>query len=589
MTNQPQESQDTDLFDNSEYSETEVDKEEVSSAKDLIGHFARTTKTIKIYLPNNPMYQKFLSDLFDRFKTHLDTYGELRLRIRQYEMALRGEVVYENSNSLESLSFKMYVDGLRELTFGEGLELEEISDFLEIISRKYDPDDPDDDIVTLLWEQRLPHINYVVSEDFISETVEGTPVTEPGGIETMSRREMKSGSTESSPVETSALLQQTLGVQLPEGKLSPIFSVTDDEISRIKSEMKREEETSSTVVLLRILIQILRTESTDEGFQETISIMEKLLKTLVERGDFLNATRIVRLYHELNQAETDLTQAQRGSIKESIRNASNTGLMDALHSILDKTDWVEGEQVFEFSRLLGPDAVNPLIDLVGRLTRVKPRRILCDVLGHLCQNNITPLLRGLEDNRWFVVRNVLFVLTKIGNPKALDHVRPLVGHKETRVRRELIHMLEGIKEPKAKDLLVLFLQDPDQVIRVQALRALAGSGYEPALDRMIEGVSSRDFGLKESKEKKEWFEALGRLGGNSGVGHLREILSNGARGWFRRTAKEEMAKLSIEALRRIGSEEAQAVLVEFQQGSRKDIQEACAKALKDLLRKGNGR
>ena len=143
------------------------------------------------------------------------------------------------------------------------MELEEISDFLEIISRKYDPDDPDDDIVTLLWEQRLPHINYVVSEDFIQETFEGTPVNEPGGVETMSQTEIKSGPTEFRPADTSTLLQQTLGVQLPDGKLTPLFLVTEDEISRLKSEMKREEETSSTLVLLRILIQIIKTENTD--------------------------------------------------------------------------------------------------------------------------------------------------------------------------------------------------------------------------------------------------------------------------------------------------------------------------------------
>src|SRR4051812_12741096 len=59
----------------------EINKEELKSAKDVVQLLTKTAKTLKIYLPNNPIHQKFLQDLTDHFAGHLHEYGAFRLRI----------------------------------------------------------------------------------------------------------------------------------------------------------------------------------------------------------------------------------------------------------------------------------------------------------------------------------------------------------------------------------------------------------------------------------------------------------------------------------------------------------------------------
>ncbi|MCI0526558.1 MAG: hypothetical protein L0Y56_03775, partial [Nitrospira sp.] len=49
----------------------ESDKEEFKSAKDLIQSLIKTTRTLKIYLSNNPIHQKFLKELKSKFDHHL--------------------------------------------------------------------------------------------------------------------------------------------------------------------------------------------------------------------------------------------------------------------------------------------------------------------------------------------------------------------------------------------------------------------------------------------------------------------------------------------------------------------------------------
>ena len=124
----------TDLDSKSDTVE-EIDQEELKSAKEAIQFLIKTAKTLKIYLPNNPIHQKFLQDLTERFISHLQEYGTLRLKVRQYELLYSNEVVYENSNRLESLAFCLFVDGLREFTFHAGLNKEELMNFLEVIGK----------------------------------------------------------------------------------------------------------------------------------------------------------------------------------------------------------------------------------------------------------------------------------------------------------------------------------------------------------------------------------------------------------------------------------------------------------------------
>src|SRR3990172_2757597 len=87
-------------------SDIEIDKEELRSVKDVLLQLTKTAKTLKIYLPNNPIYQKFLQELQSRFVAHLQEYEMLRLKIKQYALTYMGQVVYENTNRLESLAFK---------------------------------------------------------------------------------------------------------------------------------------------------------------------------------------------------------------------------------------------------------------------------------------------------------------------------------------------------------------------------------------------------------------------------------------------------------------------------------------------------
>lgn len=561
-------------------SEIEVDKEELKSVKDLLLQLTKTAKTLKIYLPNNPIYQKFLQELQSRFDLHLREYEILRLKIKQYALYYEGQVVYENTNRLESLAFKLFVDGIRELTFHEGIDKDEITSLLEIIGREYDPSNPDDDMVTLLWERNFTHIHYLVASDFIQEAA--VPVKSPeaavafGDVIQKEKPPMKPGGG-----STHTTLQEYLGPGMAE-QASQIFVLSEEDIAAVKQQMTLEEKLDPISILMGILSAILRIEKDDAGFSEVVDILDNVLETLMLRGDFWHSKKILELFHERMDPGRNLPESQRLRLLRSIDKAAEPQRIRALEPVLNQWGAKEADQAGDFVMLLGKNALIPLVELLGRLTQMKMRRVICEGLVHLGKDNIEPLAQKLDDPRWFVVRNVVYILGKIGQERVIEKFRKLVDHKEVKVRKELIHTLDGMKDHRAKELLRDFLNDPESALRILAIRSLASHQDQEALDPLMAMIEDRDFVARDLYEKKEIFEALGRIGGTTMLPKMRKLVRQGGSAWFKKAVKEEMGLCAVIALKRIGTEDAVAVLKEGQTFSSKIIREACTKALNEI-------
>ena len=555
----------------------DIDREELKSVKEVLVQLTKATKTCKLYFPNNPIYQKSLQELYNRFIAHVEEYGEMKLTIQQYQFLYHGQPVYKNTNPLESLAFKLYVDGLRGLSFSESVELDEITGLLEVIGRKHDPENPDDDIVTLLWERRFKHIHYLVSGDFIHETANEPTAPDPPAMQGMIQKET-SGSKPVA-VDSESVLKESLGIHLEGGTIKGIFELTEDEAGQIKHEMAEEEGSDLAARLLQILTEIIRIEKNDASFAESVHIFDGLLATFIARGDLVYAVRILKLYHELLSPAWGLSDHHQGCLRNSFKQLSEPHLIKDLERMLDQRNHIGTEQFSEFLVLLGGGSIDPLLGLLGGLTQARARRSLCDVLINLCKDNVEPLLGHLEDSRPQVVKDVLYILGKIGDPKSLDRFRQLVTHEKLAVRRELVNVLDAMQDAKSRELLMMFFHDSDVNVRLQVARSLANVHYEPAQQAFFDIINGKDFLSKDLTEKKEWFQALARIGGNGVVPLFGRFLKEGMGGWLKRPIKEEMALCAVEGLRRIGSEESRAILAEGQQASNKRIRNACTRVL----------
>src|SRR4029077_14231366 len=130
---------------------------ELVSVKRVLTLLDKTAKSTRTYGATNPVAQKFFQQLFEGLTTHLATYSKLAFLVQRSELHFNGEVVYrsEQDSSNESVAFKLYGDGIRELTFVMGLPGKALSFLFASLWDSLDLEEDDDDIVTRLWSKNL--------------------------------------------------------------------------------------------------------------------------------------------------------------------------------------------------------------------------------------------------------------------------------------------------------------------------------------------------------------------------------------------------------------------------------------------------
>src|SRR5581483_10456560 len=554
-------------------------KEEIKSAKELIQHLSKTTKTLKIYLPNNPIHQKFINELLEKLQLHLSNFGPLRLRVKQFELQCLGQPVYENINRMESIAFKLFIDGLREISFHPGIDKEELIIFLEVLGKEGEGSGVDDDIVTLLWEKHFSHIQYIVVSDLQGESGRVEMCAEMKTIPPTSEQ-LQDLYLHTVGVSSSGetILASPRGIEVPDLN---IFRLTEEEIRKIKAEVRGEEELDLVHELEGILFDILRIERDPGLFSEILGIIDNILDNLMVKGDFYHSRKILEFFWEMLDPSKNLLLALLTQIQNALIQAGSAKRILALQPVLNTELPVQLEDLFSFMVLFQKNVIPPIIELLSTVDKMKARRVLCDALVELGKMDIDALIAGLEDERWFLVRNLIYILGKIGDARVIESFSRFIQHKELKVRKEVLHALDTMEDPRACQLLVHFVADPDPSNRIFAVKSLAKKKVKEGLGALLNLLSSKEFDLKELYEKKEIFDAIAKIGGDEVVPEMRKFLK---KRWslFKNIHLEERGLCAAVALQRIGSPSAIEALREGSRSNSKTIRGACNKAL-DVL------
>lgn len=571
--------------------ESLVDPQELKSARELLMSFDKTSKASKIYLPNNPTLQKFLTDFYKKFQEHLEEYDALVLGVKQYQLLLGDQVVYSNDDKSESLAFKLYRDGVRQLSFYKGLEEREIQDFMEVININFDLDTMDDDIVTLLWEKSLENIRYVVVEPLEEEA----KLSDVAKQETQRKKETEQLEKNISAAERGrAPSEHRIVDSWAEDKskvqdfpklgvsTATIFALQEDEISFLKQQISQDDHRHMLNDFVQIIFEVLDREHDEDELLEMANTLEKILDSLLVVGDFSLAQNLITRLREMPQTYPHISPAKTILLEGLIERQGTPAKVAQLTKVLNQESPSDPKDIYNFLIRLNKTAVPSLTELLGELRHLKNRKIVCDALTHICREEVDLLGRKVGDKRWFVVRNIVFVLGNTGNPKALEYFRKTLRHPEPRVRKETLRSLVKFTDGAVGELLEEALKDGDTQVRAQAVRALAERNERKSSPAILQITRNEEFVERDYEEKKEFFLALGRLADESVLEFLKENLWR--RNWFKKAKIEEMRQCAAHALGINGSPEASAILEEAAHSDNRIVREAASIGLRSRSR-----
>jgi HEAT repeat protein len=162
----------------------------------------------------------------------------------------------------------------------------------------------------------------------------------------------------------------------------------------------------------------------------------------------------------------------------------------------------------EFVGFLDKNAIQPLIKYLAELKTIRARKHVIDALIILGRKDIQMIAKGLDDQRWYLVRNIIYILRKIADKRSTEYLLRTLRHSDIRVRKEGIKALGELGGRDVIQTLRECLDDPDTEVRITAAKAFGTIGSEVAKKIIFDKISNKMFKDKDFDEKKEVYEVL---------------------------------------------------------------------------------
>jgi hypothetical protein len=326
---------------------------ELISVKRLLTLLDKTAKSSRTYGSANPVAQKFFQELFEGLTAHLATYSKLAFLIQRSELYFNGEVVYrsEQESSNESVAFKLYADGIRELAFLEGLAAEDLSFLLDSLWGSLDSEEDDDDIVTRLWSKDLSTITIVSAEEVAKASTGGTggdvfALPTAGMMEAAESnlrdildREQAKARKESGP----GVYGSSPSGDKPTEKAGRFqsghvgYEVSEKELAELAKEIEAESARDNMTYLLDILTAILASEKSPVILTKLFDLWGNVLDSLAAQGRWTVLDSVLGLLHAAAEVRPDLGDDHKIQLAAMLDNLGRPERMRLIETYLNKT------------------------------------------------------------------------------------------------------------------------------------------------------------------------------------------------------------------------------------------------------------
>ncbi len=556
------------------------------SAALWINTLGKTLKNWRLYKGQGSIADRFCGELTDALRLLLDRHGSLTLKFTAQDVLLEQRSLVAEQAVKETLSVVFHRDGVRAVCFSPGIQQTELVGLLDAIVLSGTHGNDEKDLVTMLWDADLPHIDIDVIplEGELLEESELPPV-EPGSfLPWPSRASSMDGAA------MGAGARPTIGGEEAEprlgrsddwitpdsnaagtGMLAAVETQWPADARRFREEHEKEQGASllgNAIALTEACFAGCTTVSEAGIFEQFLT---RILREAVALGSWTEARACMAIHHRLRGLQTSSESVSR-QLQGSIS-------MQDLVKRLDGQSAAEVNDFVLFTGSLGRETLTWLMLAMAESQERRNRRIFAQAVADHCREDPLRLEPWISDPRWYVVRNVIYVLGMIGGNRSIELLHSVIRHRDYRVKRQLVIALKGVVPCAARPLLLEMLADECSGIFPMVLEALS-LDRDPEVSRMLAGyLTASDFPRRPPEEKNAILAAISATANEETLPILEAQLIKGK--LFARSQATNCDLLAA-CIAQIGTPEARAILERGTRAWQGNVKKACADALARL-------
>lgn len=530
------------------------------SVHEVVSQLLSVVKSARLYSEDHVSVKQMIERFSQMLGKFLESHPDLEIEVHNEGLKWEGHPISRSGGRQEDLAFRLYRDGIRLVTFVEGVELDEIESLVRVflIDTSF-IDYQDHDLATLLWQQRFPHIRFAIIESF-SQFVQVQEVSEEGylqkdvdGVKTYLQREVPLQVPEgASPPEETAVDLSTMDPEQVLRELPDMEKIRSEALPHLMNillkNLTSENESLMTRALtnLNILLHLVLHSANLKAINRMLRVLLSTAGDAAEAFDErLNSTEMVKHIAETLEKQRDWNTQDLAGFLSKLRPEA---VKEMTLVLLGWEDEMNGEQARE--------ALTSFFKFHGELLDA-----LILLVNEIQWERLLKCVEGEDNKRQFVYKSLT-------NP--YPNVRILA--------------LRDLPDLPA-DRLSSLLWDESERVRTATLSYIGQHHREDLLEDLKTGIIHSEFEKKSGREREKWFIIAAMTGKEEMTEFFTRFFER--RSLLDLAAGDDLPILAARALGVIGTPDAEyPLLAEAKRITNpKALRQACQTALDQIRRK----
>ncbi len=283
--------------------------------------------------------------------------------------------------------------------------------------------------------------------------------------------------------------------------------------------------------------------------EDVYAALGQQTQALLRQGDYRQANRLLKPIDSIIRGDIPKGQSILSICEDTLTAIADRETLDrVMEGCCDAEGTCAPEGITSLS-LLCPHAAVHLLDALEDTTDRSRRIRARHIYPELGETGLPALLERLDrDAQWTTLRDLVWLMGKMGRPAHLDYLEPLLHHTELRVQREALDAIYAIGGDRRGKLLTRYLPaagDQMKVAVVALLGALQHTPAVPALTSLLENKAAVSAKHRDPLQKKIC-QALEAIGSTEAVPALTRVVKQ--KGGLLKTYAAEVQEAAKNAL-----------------------------------------
>lgn len=480
---------------------------------DVLFDMYTAIKNVQLYETGSPIITNSVEKLYMHLQDILRQESPLVFAESENQALLRGMLLSPNEQKTAHVVFlfELLRDfGLQNISFDKGLQREELNTFIKLLAKNPKAVHFDGGLPRLVRENKIAHIHADKKTYTLVDQNKEVPSPEIKKEEVLQPDAVPGDDPVSKSIDDMMTALNHLG-QMD---------------GRVESFSAQEQKDRINQLSGQVIGWIAAESSATPYYKKICQNTQKLVKDLIKQKLFSQAIPIVDVFIKIQNGTLPKDDQTKEISLEMLRNLASEDTINILFHAFQTNENNQRNEADQILSGCGNIIVNKLLDIIRDSNDSKERVRIIHLIEEMGQKAIPIISERFNMNApWYFLRNLAYILGRIGNETSADILQPLLLYKDKRVRMEALKSLIQTGGNKRGPLLLSVLPQADQDFRMNIIETLGKIRYAEAVPELLDMLKSKS---SLDKEKQIVFQeiicnALGAVGSPKAIPVLSEI------------------------------------------------------------------